>query len=167
MDDASHESSELRTNVEPNLSSTEIVQLTYCLFDLMLDQKFSEYKCGFDEEITTTFQFKELKSKTKVANSFQLKGNKVQFEFNSGLLQLVNMACSVLLEGNLVAVINKQLEKPKGAVEQTKQGHLFGDKNPAGWIAVEEYDSEKLADDSEDEKKLRSTEWRALSKLCG
>ena len=106
----------------------------------MLDQKFSEYKCGFDEEITTTFQFKELKSKTKVANSFQLKGNKVQFEFNSGLLQLVNMACSVLLEGNLVAVINKQLEKPKGAVEQTKQGHLFGDKNPAGWIAVEEYD---------------------------
>ena len=48
-----------------------------------------------------------------------------------------------------------------------KQGHLFGDKNPAGWIAVEEYDSEKLADDSEDEKKLRSTERRALSKLCG
>ena len=32
---------------------------------------------------------------------------------------------------------------------------------------MEEYDSEKLADDSEDEKKLRSTERRALSKLCG
>ena len=140
MDDASHESSELRTNVEPNLSSTEIVQLNYCLFDLMLDQKFSEYKCGFHEEITTTFQFKELKSKTKVANSFQLKGNKVQFEFNSGLSELVNVACSVLLEGNLVAVINKQLEKPKGAVEQTKQRHFWGDKSPAGWIAVEEYD---------------------------
>ena len=167
MDDASRESSELRTNVEPYLSSTEIFQLTYCLFDLMLDQKFSEYKCRFDDEITTSFQFKELKSKTKVANSFQLKGNKVLFEFNSSLLQLVNMACSVLLEGNLVAVINKQLEKPKGAVEKTKQGHLFGDKSPAGWIAVEEYESEKLADDSEDEKKLRSTELSALSKLCG
>ena len=77
------------------------------------------------------------------------------------------MACSVLLKGNLVAVINKWLEKPKGAVEQTKQGHLFGDKNPAGWIPVEEYDSEKLADDSKDEKKLRSTERRALAKLCG
>ena len=102
-----------------------------------------------------------------MANSFQLKGNKVQFEFNSGLLQLVNMACSVLLEGNLVAVINNYLEKPKGAVEQTKQGHLFGDKSPASWIAVEEYDSEKVAVDSEDEKKLRSTERRALSKLCG
>ena len=46
-------------------------------------------------------------------------------------------------------------------------GHSFGDKSPAGWIAVEEYDSEKLADDSEDEKTLRSTERRALSKLCG
>lgn len=39
----------------------------------------------------------------------------------------------------------------------------FADKSPAGWTAVEEYESDKFADDSEDEKKLRSAERRALS----
>jgi len=34
-----------------------------------------------------------------------------------------------------------------------------------GWTAVEEYESDELADDSNDEKKLRSAERRALTKL--
>ena len=34
----------------------------------------------------------------------------------------------------------------------------FADKSPAGWTAVEEYESDYLAEDSEDEKKLRSAE---------
>ena len=41
----------------------------------------------------------------------------------------------------------------------------FADKSPAGWTAVTEYESDELADDSEDEKKLRSAERRALPKL--
>ncbi|KAJ7373013.1 hypothetical protein OS493_015485 [Desmophyllum pertusum] len=39
------------------------------------------------------------------------------------------------------------------------------DKSPAGWAAVEEYESDDLADDSEDEKKLRAAERRALSRI--
>ena len=41
----------------------------------------------------------------------------------------------------------------------------FADKSPTGWTAVVEYESGDLADDSEDEKGLRSAERRALSKL--
>ena len=36
----------------------------------------------------------------------------------------------------------------------------FGDKSSAGWTAIEQYESDELADDSEDEKKLRSAERR-------
>ena len=41
----------------------------------------------------------------------------------------------------------------------------FADKSPAGWAAVEEYESDKLAENSEDEKKLRAAERRALTKI--
>ena len=41
----------------------------------------------------------------------------------------------------------------------------FADKSPTGWTAVEEYESDELADDSEDKEKLRSAERRALVKI--
>ena len=41
----------------------------------------------------------------------------------------------------------------------------FADKSPAGWTAVEEYESDELAEYSEDEKRLRSAERRALAKI--
>ena len=41
----------------------------------------------------------------------------------------------------------------------------FADKSPAGWNAVDEYESDELAENSKDEKKLRSAERRGLSKM--
>ena len=49
----------------------------------------------------------------------------------------------------------------------TKRNKLvrFADKSPAGRTTVEEYEPDELVDDSEDEKKLRSAERRALVKI--
>ena len=41
----------------------------------------------------------------------------------------------------------------------------FADKSPIGWAAVEEYESDDLAENSEDEKKLRAAERLRLPRL--
>ena len=59
---------------------------------------------------------------------------------------------------------NTEIKKLK--IEAKASGTFqFKDKSPPGWTAVEEYQSDELADDSEDEKKLRSAERRTLTKL--
>ena len=57
------------------------------------------------------------------------------------------------------------MENVKTLLNKQNKAIRFADKSPAGWTAVEEYESDELADDSVGGKKLRSAEGRALSKL--
>ena len=61
--------------------------------------------------------------------------------------------------------VTKELEKAKTLLNKRNKVIRFADKSPAGRAAIEEYESDKLADDSDDEKKLRSAERRAVSKV--
>ena len=74
------------------------------------------------------------------------------------------MAISNLSEGNLLAV-QEHLQKAKSDLEKRIKLIRFADKSPAGWAAVEEYESDELAENSEDEKKLRAAERRAFTKI--
>ena len=114
--------------------------------------------------LSTNSQIKKLKTEAKTSSSFQFKGNKLQFEFNSSLLDSINIALDHLHKGDLSGV-NKELDNVKASLNKRNKVISFADKSPAGWAAVEGYESDELADDSEDEKKLRSAERRALSKI--
>lgn len=150
---------------ESGLSGEETVGLISRLLDSKLDKKFADFKRALEQkELSTNSQIKKLKTEAKASNSFQFKGNKLQFEFNSSLLDSINIAFDHLHEGDLSGV-NKELENVKASLNKRNKVIRFADKSPAGWAAVEEYESDELADDSEDEKKLRSAERRALSKI--
>ncbi|CAH3148552.1 unnamed protein product, partial [Porites evermanni] len=127
--------------------------------------KFADFKRALvQKELSTNSQIKKLKTEAKASGSFQFKGNKLQFEFNSSLLDSINIAFDHLHEEDLSGV-NKELENVKASLNKQNKVVRFRDKSSAGWAAVEEYESDELADDSEDEKKLRSAERRALSKI--
>ena len=147
-----------------SLSNAETLELSSQLLDTKFDQKFAEFKRDLDEkEAATQSQLKKLKTETKASSSFNFKGNKVQYEFNSSLSDVIDGVIDNISRGNLSAA-NSELERVKSLIAKRNKLIRFADKSPMGWTAVEEYESDELADDSEDEKKLRSAERRALVK---
>ena len=144
-----------------DVSNPESISLISSIFDAKLQKTFS----GFNErKVETRRELKKLKTDSKASSSLHFKSNTIQFEFNSQLLDCLDQAISTLPEGNSLAV-QEQLQKDKSDVERRIKLILFADKSPAGWAAAEEYESDELADNSEDEKKLRGAERRALSKI--
>ena len=88
----------------------------------------------------------------------------MQYELNISLYDLADAAIKNISKGNLSATIS-ELESVKTLITKRNKLIRFADKSPAGWTAVEEYESDELAEDSEDEKRLRSAERRALAKI--
>ena len=79
----------------------------------------------------------------------------MQYEFDSSVLEVIDGVVDKLSRGNLSAA-NSELERVKSLIAKWYKLVRFADKSATGWTAIKEYESDELADDSEDEKKFRS-----------
>ena len=137
-------------------SQQHMLQSFAKLLDAKLEQKFTTFKRSFEEkEEQHATEIKKIKSEAKASSSFKYKGNRIQYEFNTSISDRVESCSTQLLAGNLSKVNNK--------LEQIKV--LINKRNKLIRSAIDEYKSDELAENSDDEKKVRSAERRAMSKM--
>ena len=123
------------------------------------DKKFEAINKKFS--IETKHLAKRLKK--PVVPSFNNKGNIIQHEFNLNLTEDMEVLIHLIQKGS----ISRATKAVKNMIEDLQKRNKLikiAEKFPVGWNAVQEYLSDDFASDSEDDKKLKAAEARALRK---
>lgn len=139
-------------STDSTLFNAETSELFSQLLGLKFDQKLAAFKRDLDEkEVITQSQLKKLKTESKASSSFNFKAKKVQYRFNSSLLDAIDGAVKTISKGNLSAA-NSELKRVKILITKRNKLIHFAYKSLAGWTVVEGYESAELANDSEERK---------------
>ena len=156
--DAHTESQERNIRTDNSMEEETAVGVPYELFTSFYEKKLEKLEKKLDTLATSV--------KPRTEMSFKYKGNRVQYEHN----------CSVLvkLQATRAEAENDQgdpelclarINEAVSAIEERNRHVLIADSTDGGWDTVKEYVGNKeIAKNSDDEKKIRSADLRAMAK---
>ena len=167
-----------------NLINSEILFFKLSDNERITEASNEDNECGMSFELVRTYFEKKFaeqnqKLETKLANDtkqlekriklskpeelpeFRYKGNKIQYEFNKTLVADLEEVKDLIVEGSMKKSHKKLFSMPNDVSKRNKLIRL-ADRSPSAWATVAEYMSDDLASDSEDEKRMKAAENRAL-----
>ena len=94
---------------------------------------------------------------------FKHKGNRIKFEFNLQILQIVQNL-SLALSNSDTSEASDFCNDLTAKLKRRNKVINTADRSVLGWDTVAEYEADPIASDSDHEKKIRQAENRALTK---
>ena len=88
----------------------------------------------------------------KSASEFKFKGNGKQFEFNAKLQSLLSR---IKANADDPSQVNTLVQEAEQFIRKGQKLIKIADRSKDGWLFVQEYESDDLTSNSEDEKRLK------------
>ena len=127
---------------EPPAQNTELV-----------NQVFTLFKGYLSSQLDAQGKIIHSKSKTdKDAAGLKYKGNRKQFELNAHLDEILD---NIDREASNASRVHELVADAKQLIKRRQKFIRIADKSKDGWAVVDEYESDDLASDSADEKRLK------------
>ena len=115
------------------------------------------------EGIEKKLQQPNKKAKTEDTFKFKQKGNRIQFEFNQQTLKSVQNISSALNNDD-ASKANDLCDDLTAKLKRRNKLLKIAHRSVLGWDTVAEYETDPIASDSDDGKKIRQAQNRALTK---
>ena len=146
-----------------SVASPDLVD-TFSLFRTYLDSSLQSIKTEPIESQDSKVHDLSRKLRKDISSSLKSEGNRIQFDFNDELLSDVDKLYKRLTRKNdekNIEIVDKLADKLR------KRNKLIriADSSPAGCATVKQYETNEIASDSDDEKRLRQAETRALKSI--
>ncbi|KAK3082636.1 hypothetical protein FSP39_001087 [Pinctada imbricata] len=160
-DENPRESSNINFERTPTAPDENAAFAAFDLFKVYLDKKLNSLKedIADSSEVKNELILKKLKADS--SHKFKYTGNKMQFEFNQEIQSEIDRIERAADKKDFSTIKDVCVSLGKCLNKRNKCIKL-ADKSPGGWDTVKEYLSDELASDSEDEKRIRCAENRAL-----
>ena len=128
----------------------------------MVQQVFGLFKSYLTSQLDESG--KQLKTQSKIekeACELKSRGNRKQFEFNASVDSILT---DITSNADSPDEVKRLANEGKEKIRRRQKLVKLADRNKDGWLVVQEYESDDLASNSEDEKKIKKAKSAAEKK---